>query len=239
MTSEVSLGEACSVFCETTFMTFIWIQFINNACHCKIEVITIFHLLLYMHCIMDADMREIHFINSYFTLGYQEFLHPLGRRKWCYFQGLSHLRQQVCAGWVVKSGAGWVLIIMKGRPNLHREKLWSISNANLWVCSTTSCDPTGAGNLDNQRWFNTHQNYRDSLEKRVWLCSSWTKLRCNWVWTHSSVEIPNSLKGQLKGPEGLPKSLQKWYPWHVPIYPGGLYTLKEKTQIAPDVTVAL
>ncbi len=32
-------------------------------------------------------------IDPHYTLGYQEFLHPLGHRKWCYFQGRSHLRQ--------------------------------------------------------------------------------------------------------------------------------------------------
>ncbi len=41
-------------------------------------------------------------------------------------------------------------IMMKGRPNLHWEKHCPISSANLWVCSATSCDPTGAGILDNQ-----------------------------------------------------------------------------------------
>ncbi len=39
---------------------------------------------------------------------------------------------------------------MKWQPNLYWGKHWPISSANLWVCSTTSCDPTGAGILDNQ-----------------------------------------------------------------------------------------
>ena len=45
------------------------------------------------------------------------------------------------------------LVMMKGWPNLHRGKHWPISSANLWVCLTTSCDPTGAWILDNQGWY--------------------------------------------------------------------------------------